>query len=222
MDSVCRRLAKATEQTQRAPPAPTVAVWRLFCHGTAGTHTLRMLPSLPSLSVLKKRGKNLPLLAGGVAVSPALLGSDRRPGSTPGLSGARSSEPGHRTGTHALTCARHGRREPPSPCTAAGHWCASEDTQGVKDREKEKRIEHGGRLSFWGVLTAVENTAPRGWQWFWRSRRTAAAGGVGRRTGPACGTWARGLPRAGLPSVPTPRSCRLWAPRRGGPLHPHT
>lgn len=40
-----------------------------------------------------------------------------------------------------------------------------------------------------------------------------------RRTGPACGTWARGLPGEGLPPS-TSRSCRLWAPGRGGPLPP--
>lgn len=187
-DSVCRGLPKATERTQRVPPAPTVAVQRLFCHCTAGRHTLRILPISPALPVLEKRGKDLPLLAGGVATSPALLGSDRRPGSAPGLSRARSSEPGHRTGTHALTRARHGSRKPPSPRTAAGRWCASEDTQ-VVDGQGRRKADGTWRLAFVsGRPHRSGEPHAEGWQWFWRSRETAAARGVGRGTGPACGT----------------------------------
>lgn len=54
-----------------------------------------------ALDIKKEEGEKAFFAPGGVAISSALLGSDRRPGSAPGLSGARSSESGHTTGTQS-------------------------------------------------------------------------------------------------------------------------
>ena len=54
-----------------------------------------------ALDIKKEEGEKAFFAPGDVAMFPALLGSDRRPGSAPGLSGARFSESGHTTGTQS-------------------------------------------------------------------------------------------------------------------------